>query len=393
MADSADAIDLIDPAAYQRGGPPHEQFARLREREPVFRHPAGAGGPGFWAVTRHADVEQVSRNPGLFSSARRSALFAELPPELLRRQRLMMINTDPPAHTRLRRLVSRMFLPRVVDGLRERVGRICAELVEAAVRAGGAEFVADVAAPLPVYVLGELLGVPAADRAWLVSVAGRLTAGSEAAATQLYLYATELAGQRAAGAAGDLLSVLLAPDEQGESLSREEYLMFVLMLMIAGTETTTAAAAGGLLALLEHPDEWHRLRRHPELVATAAEELVRWTSPVNLFRRTATGDTELAGQPVAAGDKVVLFYSSANRDSTVFADPFRFDVGRDPNPHLGFGGGGPHFCLGRHLALLQLRALLATLVERAGVLVLDGPVRRVRSSFVNGIELLPVRLS
>jgi len=389
----APQIDLIDPAAYQRDGPPYQQFAWLREQAPVHWHAAGGGDgwPGFWAVTRHRDVEQVSRNPELFSSARRLALFDELPRELVRRQRLMMINRDPPEHTRQRRLVSRMFSPRVLDRLQVRIGEICRELVDAAVRAGGAEFVSDIAGPLPVYVLGELIGVPPEDRPWLLDVAGRLTSGSEAAATQLYLYATDLAEQRRAAPREDVLTVLLAPDEQGESLATEEFLMFVLMLLIAGTETTTAAAAGGLLALLSFPEQWQRLRRSPELLPTAAEEIVRWTSPVNLFRRTATRDTELAGRPIAEGEKVVLFYSSANRDPDVFDDPSCFDVGRERNPHLGFGGGGPHFCLGRHLALLQLRTLLAELVDRAPAVRVDGQVVRLRSSFVNGISRLPVR--
>jgi cholest-4-en-3-one 26-monooxygenase len=328
----------------------------------------------------------------VFSSAKRLALFDELAQQLIPRERLMIINMDPPEHTRQRHFVTPMFSPRIVHRLEVRVREICRGLVDAAVQAGGAEFVSDIAAPLPVYVLGDMMGVPPEDRDWLLDLAGRLTRRSETAATQLYLYMSDLAEQRRADPRDDIVTMLLEPDQQGRSLSTDEFLMFALMLLIAGTETTTHAAAGGLLALLTHPEQWRRLQGHPELIPSAAEEIVRWTSPVNLFRRTATCDAEVGGRAIAEGDKLVLFYSSANRDSDIFDDPSSFDIGRHPNHHLGFGGGGPHFCLGRPLALLQLQVLLTELLERAPGISIDGQVRRLRSSFINGLTQLPVRM-
>jgi len=210
------------------------------------------------------------------------------------------------------------------------------------------------------------------------------------AALEYYLYANDLATRRRAAPCDDIVTRLLGTDGQGESLTTDEFDMFMLMLAVAGTETTRNAAAGGMLAFFEHPAQWRRLLKDPGLSRFAAEEVVRWVSPVNLFRRTATRDTEIGGQPVAEGDKVVVFYSSANRDEDVFVDPQTFDIGRDPNPHLGFGGGGPHFCLGRHLAVLQLRVLFTLLAERMPGLTLAGPPVRHRSNFTNGINQLPV---
>ena len=191
--------------------------------------------------------------------------------------------------------------------------------------------------------------------------------------------------------ADDIVTRLLQPNDNGEALTSDEFDLFFLLLTVAGNETTRNAAAGGMLALFEHPDQWQRLLDDRSLIPTAAEEIVRWVSPVNLFRRTALRDTELSGQPIAAGDKVVVFYASANRDEAVFAAPEQFDVGRDPNPHVGFGGGGPHFCLGRHLAALELRVLLQALTERMPGIRLDGEPSRLRSNFINGIKHMPVR--
>ncbi len=406
----APEINLVDPDSYARNGTPHDQLTWLRAHSPVFWHAAGGGEgwPGFWAVTRHRDVEQVSRNPQVFSSYQRLALFDELPPDVIHRQRLMTINMDPPQHSRQRSFVNRMFTPRIISQLKERISEICAALLDDVAPLGAADFVADIAAPLPLYVLCELLGAPPEDRGHLVGIASRLVGNDDPgdrsatgsgrraprqdAATQLYVYAADLAAQRRAAPRDDIVTRLLAPDEHGESLTTDEFYMFVLMLTIAGTETTTYAAAGGMQALFAHPAQWRRLLENPGLITTAVEEVVRWTSPVNLFRRTATCDAEVGGQPIAQGDKVVVFYSSANRDADVFADPLTFDIGRDPNPHAGFGGGGPHFCLGRQLAQLELQVLFAALARRAPGIRPDGQALRLRSSFLNGIKQLPVRL-
>src|SRR5581483_7549669 len=362
----------------------------------------------FWAVTKHRDVEYVSRHPGLFSSHRRLALFDELPDEDVEAHRLMMLNMDPPRHTRQRGFVSRVFTPKMVARMETDIQRICHALLDAVAPRGAADFVRDIAAPLPLQVLCELMGIPAADRPRLFRLSNQLAgyagdeyipcAGAQAAsvmrdaALEYYLYANDLATQRNANPCDDIVTRLLGKDGEGESLTTDEFDMFMLMLAVAGTETTRNAAAGGMLAFFEHPAQWRRLLAEPGLAASAAEEVVRWVSPVNMFRRTATRDTEIGGQPVAEGDKVVVFYSSANRDEDVFADPETFDIGRDPNPHLGFGGGGPHFCLGRHLAVLQLRVLFTTLAERMPGIALAGQPVRHRSNFTNGINQLPVRL-
>ncbi|QFG25147.1 cytochrome P450 [Actinomadura sp. WMMB 499] len=399
-------IDLVEPGSYEHGGIPHEQLAWLREHDPVHRHKGDPerGAPPFWAVTRHADVVHVSRHPEIFSSYERLALFEEPEEEHLALQRLMMLNQDPPEHSRKRSIVNRGFTPRAIGALEEHIRDICRQLVAETVERGDeAEFVRDLAAPLPLYVICELLGAPPEDRDkifhWSNTLVGaddpdfqRSPEEGQQAATELYAYAAELAAERRQNPRDDIVTKLLQPDADGEVLDGDEFELFVMLLSVAGNETTRNAASGGMLALLEHPEQWARLRADPALVRTAADEIVRWVTPVNLFKRTAVRDAELGGRTIAAGDKVVVFYASANRDEGVFADPFAFDVGRDPNPHIGFGGGGPHFCLGAHLARLELSVLFETLLDAMPNIELNGNVRRLRSSFINGIKEMPVRV-
>jgi cytochrome P450 len=394
-------IDLVDQDTYARRGVPHEQFRWLREHDPVHWHDDPDDRvPGFWAVTRHEDVVHVSRHPEIFSSYRRLVLFNEPATDDLSMQRLMMLNQDPPEHTRKRGLVNKGFTPRTIGRLKDHIREICDGLLDEI----GTEpdFVADIAAPLPLYVICELLGAPPEDRDMIFKLSNKLIGfddpefqtsreeGTDAAA-QLYAYANELGARRRADPRDDIVTTLLRPDENGDELSVNEFDIFVLMLAVAGNETTRNAASGGMLTFFEHPEQWARLRDDPSLITTAADEIVRWVSPVNLFRRTATRDTELAGQKISEGDKVVVFYSSANRDATVFDNPDVFDIGRDPNPHIGFGGGGPHFCLGAHLARLELSVLFETLSDRMPNIELAGNVRRLRSNFINGIKEMPVR--
>ncbi len=399
-------INLVDPDTYERDGIPHDQLGWLREHAPVFWHADGgaAGWPGFWAITRHEDVEHVSRHPDMFSSRRRLALFNETPEEQIELQRLMMLNMDPPQHTRQRSFVNRGFTPRMIGQLEKRVQEICDELIDEVAARGEADFVRDIAAPLPLYVICELIGAPPQDRDRLFDLSNRLIGYDDpefstgvddgtVAAAEVYGYANELAERRRAEPRDDIVTQLLGPDDHGDVLTTEEFDLFVLLLTVAGNETTRNAASGGMLALAREPHQWERLRADPGLAAAAAEEIVRWVSPVNLFRRTATCDTEIRGQRIREGDKVVVFYSSANRDEAVFTDPFAFDVGRSPNPHVGFGGGGPHFCLGRHLAGLELRVLFAALVDRMPDIELAGEPRRLRSNFINGIKEMPVRFT
>ncbi|GLY73017.1 cytochrome P450 [Actinoallomurus iriomotensis] len=397
-------INLVDPDLYATGGIPHEQFRWLRENAPVHRHP---GDPDFWAVTRYDDVVHVSRHPEIFSSHRRLALFNEPTEEHLVLQRMMMLNQDPPEHTRKRAIVNRGFTPRTVGGLEEHIRGICDDLLDGLAGREEVDFVRDISAPLPLYVICELLGAPPEDREKIFDWSNRLIAQDDpefrtpgddgmAAAGELYAYANELAVRRREEPRDDIVTRLLQPHD-GEELSVEEFDLFVMLLSVAGNETTRNAASGGMLAFFEHPEQWRRLREghaagDERLSETFPDEIVRWVSPVNLFRRTATRDTELGGRRIAEGDKVVVFYASANRDDGAFADPYAFDIGRDPNPHIGFGGGGPHFCLGAHLARLELRVLFETLLERMPDISPAGEVRRLRSNFINGIKEMPVRI-
>jgi cholest-4-en-3-one 26-monooxygenase len=396
-------INLVDPDVYQADGPPHDQFAWLREHDPVHWHAdgGGPGWPGFWAVTRHEDVAHVSRHPEIFSSARRLSLFGEMPEDHIELQRLMMLNMDPPQHTRQRAFVNRGFTPRMIGRLEQHIAEICQSLLDGVSTRGSADFVTEIAAPLPLWVICELVGAPVADRDRIFELSNILIGSADpefqvgagaqqSAAAEVYAYGAALAERRRAEPADDIVTRLLQPDDNGEALTSDEFDLFFLLLTVAGNETTRNAAAGGMQALCQHPDQWQRLRAEPALIPAAAEEIVRWVSPVNMFRRTAVCDTELGGRPIRAGDKVVVFYASANRDADVFAAPDEFDVGRDPNPHVGFGGGGPHFCLGRHLAALELRVLLQTLIERMPGIRLDGESSRLRSNFINGIKHMPV---
>ncbi|MEU8249921.1 cytochrome P450 [Nonomuraea sp. NPDC048916] len=392
-------IDLVDQDLYADSGPPHEQLRWLRENDPVHRHD---GEPPFWAVTRFDDVVHVSRHSELFSSYRRLALFNEMPEEQRALQRLMMLNQDPPEHTRRRSLVNRGFTPRTIGALEQHIRDICDDLLDKC--SGEIDFVTEVAAPLPLYVICELLGAPVTDRDKIFGWSNRMIGAEDpdyadspedgsAAAMEVYAYANQLAAQRRSNPRNDIVTKLIQPDEKGETLDENEFDLFVLLLVVAGNETTRNAASGGMLALFDHPDQWDRLVADPALAATAADEIVRWVSPVNLFRRTATQDLDLGGKRIRENDKVVVFYSSANRDASAFPDPEVFDIGRSPNPHIGFGGGGAHFCLGNHLAKLELRILFEQLARRHPRLRRTGEARRLRSNFINGIKELPVVMS
>ncbi|GII55815.1 cytochrome P450 [Planotetraspora thailandica] len=397
-------INLVDQDHYASRGAPHDQFRWLRDNTPVFWHEGDAerDWPGFWALTKHEDVVHVSRNSDLFSSAKKLALFDEMPEEQRDLQRMMMLNQDPPEHTRRRSLVNRGFTPRAISKLEEHIREICHQLVDEARDKPEADFVRDFAAPLPLYVICELLGAPLEDRDKIFEWSNRMIGAQDPdyadpdegqnAAMEVYSYANELAAARKDDPQDDIVTKLLQPADSGEVLSVDEFDLFVLLLVVAGNETTRNAASGGMLALFENPEQWARLVADRALAGPAADEIVRWVSPVNLFRRTATTNTVVRGQEIAEGDKVVVFYTSANRDEDVFQNPDVFDIGRTPNPQIGFGGGGAHFCLGNHLAKLELRVLFEVLSERIPTLQQAGEATRLRSSFINGIKTLPVTL-
>ena len=431
-----DTTALVDPVTYETG-PPFALLARLRAETPVTWVPEPAlhgqpAGPGFWLVLRHADVERVLRDPATFSSwlgatqVRDAADLAWV--------RRMMLNTDPPDHSRLRRLLSRSFTPRAVAALTARIEATADGLVGRMV--GGAaegrcDFAKDVAADLPLLTLADVLGVPAEDR-WLLfdwsnrvigwqdpdyatsavfdgtggtpmareALALRPAPGADgrmpdprtrAGMPDLYAYARLLAEEKRRSPTDDVVSVLLAQvDDEDGRVSPEEFENLFWLFAVAGNETLRNGLPGGLIALLEHPEQLAALRADPSLLPGAVEELLRWWTPVMVFRRTAARDVDLTGVRVRAGDKVVVSFTSADRDEAVFADPDRFDVRRAPNPHLAFGH-GPHFCLGAQLARVQMRALFAALLRRTGSLEHDGPPALLRSSFQRGVKRLPIR--
>lgn len=384
-------------------GPPYERFERLRAEAPVYRHEGHNDNEidWFWALTRHADVVSVSRQWQSYSSGRHGVIMMAERPDMELAQ--MMIDMDPPDHTRVRRLVERGFTPKAIKLLSDHYVEVTKRLVGEALEAGDIDFVTAIAAELPLIAIAEMLGVPEQDRHQIMSWANRMIATSDTdysggmddaagAAQELYLYANELGADRRANPRDDIISILVSASD-GDQLSEHEFDVFVLLLSVAGSETTRNAISHGLLAMIEHPDEWQRLRDDRELITPAVEEILRWATPVNTFRRTAQADVELHGQKISEGDPVVMFYASANRDGDVFADPYRFDIGRSPNPHVTFGGGGPHFCLGASLARLEIRAVFAELAEHCSGFELTGDVQRLRNSFVNGIKSLPVRLT
>ncbi|MFI6095006.1 cytochrome P450 [Lentzea sp. NPDC051213] len=396
------ATKLHDPSVYERGVP-HEAFDELRRVSPVYWQPEQPPGRGFWALTRYDDVVAVSRDPETFSSHLGTPLLADFDDEVIALQRAMMISMDPPDHTRLRNIVNRGFTPRVVGRLEERIRRTCRSIVDAALSRNEVDFVNEISAPFPIAVIAELMGVPEHDRERLYDWSNRMIGfddpefqvpGSDGvlAAAEMFAYASELAGRRRADPRDDIVSKLVQPGPDRDLLTELEFNMFFVLLVIAGNETTRNAASGGMQAMLEHPDQWHVLTADRSAMRTAVEEILRWVSPVMDFRRTATRDTEIGGEQIREGDKVILFYPAANRDESVFEDPHVFDVRRDPNPHVAFGGGGPHFCLGAHLARLELRVLFETLAERTPGIRAAGPVRRLRSNFINGVKEMPVRL-
>ena len=395
-------VDLYDPDTYAQGVP-HDVFALLRREAPVFRQAEPAGG-FYWAVTRYRDVVAVSRDHATFSSGRRGALLNDPPDADLAGQQLMLLNMDPPRHTKLRGQVNRGFTPRMIGLLSERVRGLCAGILDEVAERGECDFVRDVAAELPLQVICELLGIPREDRRQIFEWSNKLigfddpefrNSPDEArdVSMQIYLYANELALQRRDSPRDDLVSVLMRAEVEGEPLTEMEFDLFFLLLAVAGNETTRNLISGGMLALIEHPDERRRLIEDPSLLDTAVEEMLRWVTPVMQFRRTATRDAEIGGRPIAEGEKVVVYYSSANRDEDVFPGGDGFDVGRSPNDHITFGGGGPHFCLGANLARLEIRLMFEELLRRLPEVELNGPVRRLRSNFINGIKEMPVRFT
>ena len=399
---SSTAVSLIDQDHYAQFGPPHELFRRLRAEAPVSFHEA-PDGRKFWAVTKYRDLFKVSLDPKTFSSAQRGAIFRNWSEDEYEPQKRLLINLDPPDHTRARRLVSLGFSSRMIRRLEQHVRNIGNELIDNVVGAGECDFVESISAELPLRVIVELVGVPLEDRHRVLRWSNEMLgyddpeyqldpATPQIAAAELFMYANELAAERMANPRDDLASELMHAEIEGSRLAPEEFTSFFLLLLVAGNETTRNLVSGGLLGLIEHPEERARLAANAALLPTAVEEMLRWVSPVNLFQRTALHDAEINGQRIREGETVVLFYASANRDEDIFTDAHRFDVGRTPNEHLAFGI-GPHFCLGANLARLEIRIMFEELLRRLPDIELAGPVERLRSNFINGIKRMPVRFT
>jgi cholest-4-en-3-one 26-monooxygenase len=396
------SIDLYSPDTYAHAMP-HDEFTRLRRESPVLRI-VEPDGPGYWGFFKYADIVTISGDNNLFSSWAGGTNIPDSPPDAMAMIRTMMVNMDPPMHTKYRRLVSTGFTPKQITALTPHVRDITKRIVDDVASRGECDFVTDVAAELPLAVIAEMIGVPAEDHRKLFDWSNRLigfddkefnTSPEDAriAATEMFLYANEMALDRRANPRDDLVSVLLAADVDGEGLTEADFDGFFILLSVAGNETTRNLISGAMLALIEHPEQRQRLKDDPSLMPLAVEEFLRWVSPLIYFRRTAMADTVVGGQAVSAGDKVVMYYPSANRDEDVFADGARFNVARTPNAHLAFGGGGPHFCLGASLARLEIRCMFEELLTRFDDIALTGPVQRLRSNFINGIKHMPVRLA
>ncbi|MGD0083094.1 MAG: cytochrome P450 [Acidimicrobiales bacterium] len=392
-------VDLTDPDLYVPAVP-HQLFAQLRRDHPVFWHEE-QDGPGFWSVMRYHDLVAVNRNSATFSSYTGGALMMSWNEEVLAQQRLMMLNMDPPMHTRYRRLVNKGFTPRMVAELEQTVVDRTRQLVTEARLKGEFDLVADIAAELPLQVIAELMGVPQEDRHKVFDWSNRMVGSNDPefteapelateAAMELFAYADALTAERHADPHDDLLSILVHAEIAGDRLSQLEVDLFFMLLSVAGNETTRNQIAHGTLALIENPDQRKLLIERPELLDSAIEEMLRYASPVMHFRRTATKDTKIGGQRIAEGDKVIFWHASANRDEEVFQDPDRFDITRTPNEHVAFGGGGSHFCLGANLARLEMRIMFTELMQAMPDLELAGEVQRLRSNFINGIKHLPV---
>ncbi|TQM66960.1 cytochrome P450 [Actinomadura hallensis] len=415
MAPDTLSVDLADLDNFMDGETPWRMFDELRREDPVHWNPESDGGSGFWALTRHADIVAVDRDPETFTSTH----FVNLE-ELDERQREIrrsMLETDGPRHMALRRLLQREFTPRAVAGYATFLRGLTARTLDAALPKGTFDFVKEVAADFPINVLARMLDVPEDDTQRLIDWGNRIIANTDPdyadvllhseeseqykdlpfrspASLEVFEYGRELAARRRGGDGTDLVSKLVnqVPND-GRPLSDRDFDNYFLLLVVAGNETTRHAITHTMRALIDHPDQMERLRADLDLMPTAVEEFLRWASPVYHFRRTATRDVELRGKQIKEGDKVVLWFASGNRDEEVFTDPYRFDVTRTPNDHITFGKGSPHFCLGNALARLEIRIMFEELLPRLADIRLAGDVRRVRSNFVNGVKEMPVTVT
>ncbi len=401
-----DTIDIISPDHYQKNGYPHAEWTFLRKHHPVFYVERPRVDP-FWAITKASDLREISCQPRLWLNGPRLAVFpldegAEGPPPELPLKHLL--NMDPPEHGEFRSILSQYFTPRSIRALEPEIANITNQLLDDVMDRGECDFVTEISCKVPIAVIAEMLGVPRKDWPtmfrWTNEIIGggdpEFQRGKDANETfaqarlEMFQYFTDLVEESRKHPRGDVTSIISNAKVNGEPLPALELLSYLLLLVVAGNETTRNATSGGLLAFIEHPEQFRRLKSDPTLIRSAVEEIVRWTSPVIQFARTATSDTVVRGQKIRAGESVCLFYPSASRDEDVFDEPFKFDIGRNPNPHLSFGI-GEHFCLGSNLARLELAVIFRELAKRLEHAELAGPVERLRSSFVGGVKHMPIK--
>jgi cytochrome P450 len=399
-------VNLCDPDVFA-AGVPHGMFAVLRREDPVHWHDE-PGGPGFWCITKHADVRHVSRNPEIFSSQAQGTLIRDPSPAELPLLQSIMLNMDPPQHRQFRALVNKGFTPRRVADLEAHVEEKVTQILDRVVERGECDFVSEIAGPLPMEVICELMGVPEEDRQRIYDISNMMVGHDDPdfadpdspiantdyqnASAEMFMYANKLAEKARRHPADDLGTALLQAEVDGQRLSELDYNSFFLLLAVAGNETTRTVTCNGIIELLRQPEQLRRLRDDLSLVPVAVEEMIRFNPPVHYFRRTVLEDTEIRGVRLRAGDKLTIWYPSANRDEDVFRDPERFDAGRTPNDHLGFGI-GEHFCLGANLARLELRVMVREVLRRLPDLELAAEPRRLRSNFINGVKTMPVRFT
>ncbi|MDP9092348.1 MAG: cytochrome P450 [Actinomycetota bacterium] len=404
MPQLPEGFDVNDPNLYAQRLP-RAEWDEIRRTSPVWwqaqpRHRDGYDDDGHWVLTKHADVKEASRNDAIFSSFENTAIIRfkeEMTREAIEMQRVILLNMDAPQHTRMRSIISRGFTPRAVNNLREALNDRAQNIVQNALANGAGDFVRDIASELPLQAIAELLGVPQEDRGKLFEWSNMMVSyddpdfdpsDGETASFELLSYFMNVAEQRKAVPANDIVTKLVTADIDGQELTSDEFGFFTLVLAVAGNETTRNATTHGMIAFMENPDQWELYKR--ERPETTADEIVRWSTPVVAFQRTATQDTVLGGQQIKKGDRVGLYYAAANFDEEVFEDPYTFNILRDPNPHLGFGGTGAHYCIGANLARLEMNLIFNAIADHLPDISALGDPKRLRSGWLNGIKALPV---
>ena len=399
-----EGFDVNDPDLYAVALP-RAEFDELRKSAPIWwqAQPRGRDGfddEGHWVLTRHADVKEVSRNSEVFSSYENTAIirFSEaMTRDNIEMQRVILLNMDAPQHTRMRAIISRGFTPRAVSNLRDALATRAMNIVQTALESGEGDFVRDVACELPLQAIAELLGVPQEDRMKLFDWSNMMVSyddpdfdpeDGQTASFEMLSYFMEVAEQRKENPENDIVTKLVTADIDGQELTSDEFGFFTILLSVAGNETTRNAISHGMIAFMEHPDQWELYKK--ERPETTADEIVRWSTPVVSFQRTAKEDVELSGQLIKAGDRVGMYYAAANFDPDVFEDPYTFNILRDPNPHLGFGGTGAHYCIGANLARMEMNLIFNAIADVLPDLSLLGDPERLRSGWLNGIKKMPM---